>query len=183
MYLKKGVLVSFGSINDIMNRYEADLADLDLSRSDNNNNFRTLHDKGAGFRIEKILFQDQNQTEIKFPQTGQAADLVLELNADKEFDNLNIQIAVSDSALYGERTFFLNNAIDEVKIAVTKGINRIKVHFPYLGLNPGMYSLKVSVYQDKLELLDTVEAFNFVVQSKFPTQHTLFYQPRKWISN
>jgi hypothetical protein len=29
-------------------------------------------------------------------------------------------------------------------------------------------------------LLDTVEAFNFIVQSKFPTQHTLFFQPRKW---
>ena len=181
MFLKKGVLMNVGSTNEIMSEYEADLANIDIQHI--NNSIQRLSQGGSGFKIENISFEDQDAGRIMHPQTGREANLILDLHSTEVFDNLNVQVAVSDSALYGERTFFLNNAIDQAHIKIKKGNNKLKIHFPFLGLNPGMYSIKVSIYQDELHLLDTIEAFNFVVQSKFPTQHTLFYQPRKWIIN
>lgn len=182
MYLKRGVLMGIGSTNEIMSQYETDLASLDLGAV-NKAALGASNNKEVGFRIKNILFEDQHEKEVKDIDTGEASNLVLELEADRKFDNLNIQIIVSDNALYGERTLFLNNAIDEVKVGVKEGTCRVKIHFPYLGLNPGMYNLKIAVYQDELYLLDVVEAYSFIVKSRVPTHQSLFHQPRKWTIN
>ena len=178
MYLKRGVLMGFGSTTDIMNQYEVDLSKLDLSYI--NNSVGQSGEKDAAFKIEKILFENEKEEEITYPLTGEPASLTMVIRCQNEYNNLNVQMGISDSALYGERTLFFNNAIDNFKIAVEKGSNRVRIKFPYLGLNPGLYSLKVSIYQDELHLLDTVEAFNFVVKSDFPARQSLFYQSREW---
>jgi lipopolysaccharide transport system ATP-binding protein len=179
MYLKKGVLIGFGSTADIMNQYEVDLSKLDLKYINNSRN--DINKKNIDLKVAKIFFEDENANEILYPHTGKATSLALMLESERDYNNINIQMAVSDSSLYGERILFFNNLIDDVKIAVVKGSNQIKIQFPYLGLNPGLYTLKVSVYQDELHLLDTVEAFNFVVKSDFPARQSLFYQSRQWL--
>jgi lipopolysaccharide transport system ATP-binding protein len=182
MYLKKGVLMGFGTTQSIMQQYEADLANLDLSAIHSSAKGSAL-DASAGFRICEVAFYDQINSKESDILSGEEADLVLTLEAQKKFTNLNIQIYISDAAMYGERTLYLNNSTDGVKITATPGIQKVSVRFPYLGLNPGLYSMKVAIYQDELFLLDVVEAFNFVVKSNHPLQQSLFYQPRQWKVN
>ena len=179
MYLKKGVLIGFGATTDIMNQYEEDLSKLDLSYTSKGNG--SAVEKNSDFKIERIFFEDGNEREMPFPFTGQPTCLTIALSSKREFHNLNMQMGIADSALYGERTLFFNNAIDNVKISIKEGTSQVKVKFPYLGLNPGLYSLKVSIYEDELHLLDTIEAYNFVVKSDFPAKQSLFYQSRQWI--
>jgi len=179
MYLKKGQLMGFGATTDIMNQYEADLSKLDLRLV--NSADGKPKEKYSNFKIEKIFFEDAEHAEVVYPSTGRPGNLTVSVESDKEYDNLNIQIAISDASLYGERTLFFNNAIDDFTISVKKGFNRISLRFPYLGLNPGLYTLKVSIYQDELHLLDTIEAFNFVVKSDFPARQSLFFQSREWL--
>jgi lipopolysaccharide transport system ATP-binding protein len=180
MFLKKGVLMGVGSTNDVMSQYEADLANIDNTYSEKNSVFSLSE---SGFRISDLFFRGSLGEILESPVTGQPVTLVVQYDSKHAFDNVNVQVAVSDSALYGERTIFLNNAIDNAVIAVSEGTGELLVHFPYLGLNPGMYSLKISVYQDELHILNSVEAFSFIVKSNIPTQHTLFYQPRTWSVN
>jgi lipopolysaccharide transport system ATP-binding protein len=180
MFLKKGVLMSIGSTNDVMSQYEADLAS---DEPENVSGFTAGKLENVDFSIRKIHFENDNHVEVKTVETGRPANLILEFNAFRPFDNLTIQIIISDSSLHSERTLFLSNAIDKVKITALEQSSRVRVHLPTLGLNPGVYSMKVAVYQDELYLLDVVEAFRFIVWSEFPSHQSLYHQPRKWIAD
>jgi lipopolysaccharide transport system ATP-binding protein len=178
MYLKRGVLMGFGTTTDVMNQYETDLSKVDLSLMNKQSTRQVEH--RAEFKIEKIAFEDDKGVEMSNPSTGLPASLVVSVTSVRNMENLNMQIAISDASLYGERTLFFNNAIDGVGLSVSEGHNKVAVKFPYLGLNPGLYTMKISIYEDELHLLDTIEAFNFVVKSDFPARQSLFYQAREW---
>jgi lipopolysaccharide transport system ATP-binding protein len=183
MYLKKGVLMGVGPTNDIMSQYEGDLANIDHAAINGKALVKTGN-LSSDFRIENIEFQSENNGNADAqPSTGKATRLVIGVASQQKFENVQVQIAVSDSALYGERVLFFSNVIDQETICVEAGVNQIRINFPYLGLNPGIYSMKVAIYRDELHLLDAIEAYSFTVHSNLPTYQTIFYQPRKWIVN
>jgi lipopolysaccharide transport system ATP-binding protein len=177
MFLKKGVLQGFGSTNQIMALYEADLANLDTSTV-NGSTVRSFANEN--FHIERIMFERKTDDTSPFIYSGESVTVAIHCLAQQQYDNLSVHVMVADSAITTERTLFLNNSVDKFKISVRQGHSKIRIHLPFLGLNPGSYTMKVAVYQDELFLLDVVEAFNFLVKSHEPTNQSLFYQPRKW---
>ena len=51
---------------------------------------------------------------------------------------------------------------------------------PYLGLRPGLYSMKIIIKESLLSTLDYVEKFMFSVDSRKAMNRSLFYQPVAW---
>jgi lipopolysaccharide transport system ATP-binding protein len=178
MFLKRGVMMGIGETKEIMSAYEADLTGIDFSKAGVG---AIGSDTNSGLHVKRMYFADEAGNEINTPSTGEPTDLTFDIESKEHFNNLHIQIAVADASLYGERVLFVSNVIDKAKMEVQPGNNKLIVRFPFMGLNPSMYTIKVSIYQDELHLLDSVESFNFAVKSNIPTYNTQFYQPRKWI--
>ena len=65
------------------------------------------------------------------------------------------------------------------QISVVKGVNDISLRFPYLGLAPGLYHLKMSLTTEAMEIIAGAEMRLHVKGSNKIIQ-SMFYQPYEW---
>ncbi len=75
---------------------------------------------------------------------------------------------------------FLSGENDETFFEVLAGEHEIQLQMPYLGLEPGTYTMNIKLKQSSLYTFDFVESFRFTVKSNGKMSECRFYQPRSW---
>jgi lipopolysaccharide transport system ATP-binding protein len=66
---------------------------------------------------------------------------------------------------------------------IQNGHNELQLHFPYIGLAPGIYTGKIGVMEGKLYTLDAISAYKFIIKHNPAVRNATrckFYQPREW---
>ena len=113
---------------------------------------------------------------------GEPTSLCIGCQAQSQFSDVTLHIRISQVG--GEEStgsvLFFCNSNDDVVLDVPSGRHEIQLQMPYLGLEPGMYSMKVQLKKDAVYVFDVVESFRFTILSNGKMSKCKFYQPRTW---
>lgn len=181
VYLSKGELVASGETDSVMHQYEQDLFLNGLEKTEG-----TLflpaksENESLGLDIAYLLFRDEHGSVLKSPMTGEKTHFCVGYRARSKIDNVGLCLMIKEVAGEGELTLLLNSFHDSKPLTVQAGEHELQVQMPYLGLRPGVYTMRVAVRKDSLYTLDFVESFRFTVDAKINITRSLFYQPREW---
>ncbi|GAA6615442.1 ABC transporter ATP-binding protein [Scytonema sp. NUACC26] len=181
VYLSKGTLIASGETLAVMNKYEEDLF---LNNSATEKGIMLFPEKSekdsSGVDITYLCFKNEQGEILEFPLTGEPVNLCIGCKAHQKVDNLNATVMISDTGAENERVLFLESDKNSNTLAVLPGNCEIRLHMPYLGLKPGLYTAKLRVAEGLLHVFDAVETFVFSVKSEHNMNQCLYYQLREW---
>lgn len=181
VYLRQGHLVASGTTDAVMNQYEEDLFS---TRQEKSLGAIYLPEKSAaeslGLDITALFFRDEQENILELPVTGLPTYFCVECKADQNFDDVSIYLVVREIAGENNLVLHLSSFFDENSLQISPGKQEIRVYFPYLGLKPGFYNLRVLLKQGSIYTFDVVESFRFEVKKQEKIERGLFYQPRVW---
>jgi len=181
VYLLRGKVMATGDTHFIMNKYEEDLF---FKEADRPAGSLFLSEKSesesSGLDITYLCFKDNKGNKIESPISGESINFCVGCKARQRLENVGLNLLIHEK--FGEvgRVLRLSSFTDEEVFSVLPGEHEIQVQMSYCGLKPGSYTLKMSVGQGSLYLLDAVEAFEFRVNKSSSMSECLFYQPRAW---
>ena len=182
-YLRQGNLLASGNVDLVMSRYEHDLflADKNINKKLGCMTIPKKNElESQGLDITSVFFRDDNNIIIDAPITGSNVLFCLECYAHRDLNNICLKIAICANT---HEVLFLNNLHDGELINVQKGKNELQVHMPYLGLQPGLYTMKIGLLLGSLYLLDAIQSFNFKVlnhQTNKNLSRCQYNQQRNW---
>ncbi len=182
IYLSKGCLVCSGEISKVIRIYEEKILSINQS-SGKGMMFRPAKDKleSPGLYITSLCFKDEYGKQLDSVLTGEPLTLCIGLRAHEKTEKVNIAISIISNSLENEQALFFESDQDGQSFMISPGDSEIQLHMPYCGLIPGTYTMKLNVNCGYyLNVIDTVESFNFYVKSIQSMQRCAFYQPRRW---
>jgi lipopolysaccharide transport system ATP-binding protein len=181
MYLSKGNLIATGDTDLVMNRYEQDLF---LNGLEKSSGLMLLSEKAGNpesdLYIIYLCFKDKEENIIDYPITGEPTYFCVGCKVSKKLNDLSLAILITEMS--GENDIVLNLSayMDDCPLQIDDKNTEIQLQMPYLGLKPGVYSMKVHIAQNSLTLFDAIESFRFTVKGNKSMNQCSFYQPRAW---
>jgi len=179
-YLSKGKLIATGEIDAVVRQYEEDLC-LGGKEQSVGHLFlpRKSKSESSGIDIVSLCFKDEHGNILETPISGEPASLCVECHADKQVEQANLCVTITDVGGENGRILYLTSGSDNESLKVFPGKNELQLQLPYCGLVPGVYSAKIFIKEGAYSF-DAVESFRFTVKATKMTSQALFYQPRKW---
>ena len=182
IYLESGRIVEFGDTPQVIRRYEEDLRKIPAPKP---GKAGLKAAAGAvtvnGFRMEEIYFTDADGLKVESPTCGKPASLHIRFHCSSEFPEIKAMIIVREA--FGDLQTILTLSTEGETMHLPAGRSEIVLEFPYLGLQAGLYTMKLGLTSGMLEHVAAVEAFRFYVGRNESMQHSLFYQPCRWQLN
>lgn len=184
IYILKGNVVLMGDVNSVMSKYEADLCYQDGENSSTGSLpiLEKLESESLGVDIVSAFFRDQDGKKIVSPISGQAVYFCIECKAKLSLEEACIKLSIFRQGQMGV-VLFLNNINDGKALKMPAGNNEVQIYLPYLGLMPGIYTMKFGIHEGQMYQFDVVPLFRFKVE-KAERQMNLdrcqFHQPRVW---
>lgn len=182
--LSRGKVVEFGDTHSIMKQYDQNLFGDNEVESETDKGILLLPDKekhdSSGIDIEYIGFKDDKHNFIKNPKSGDSIILSVGIKAYKKFENIGFSLLINNLSVEGGRVLRLSTYSDNTSFSISEGKDEIIIKMPYFCLQPGFYTMKVSVSQDTLNIMDAIESFKFKVKNDVSMSQCSFYQPRGW---
>ncbi|MEM8504665.1 MAG: polysaccharide ABC transporter ATP-binding protein [Cyanobacteria bacterium P01_D01_bin.1] len=180
-YLRKGQLISVGGVSEIINHYERDLFLDSVPEQLGAAYFKEKHpDESHGLDITSLSFKDRRNSLIQTPFTGEPISFVIGCKVHRETDKVNVYLMVSEIGGEGDLILSIDSAVENNFYCLSSGEHKLVLDMPYLGLRPGLYSMKIIIKESLLSTLDYVEKFMFSVDSRKAMNRSLFYQPVAW---
>lgn len=183
-YLKKGRLMIVGSTNSILNKYEEELFDISKGRELENELIISHKDNEncSGLFITRILFVDLKGYKLKKIICGQPAELRIVCNVKFSLEDIDCFLIIQEQLGEGDTLLRLSSETDRVPLNLSPGIKQINIQLPYIGIKPGLYTMKIGIKPiSSLKMFDVVEKFVFRIESSEKnTNQCLFFQPREW---
>ena len=183
IYLLKGELVAAGKTEAVIEKYEKDLF---YNAAENSKGVMFLPAKPAseslGLDIVSVLFRDDDGNMVESLVSGQPVNLCVGVKAHQKADEVTLHLKIRDLGGEGSMgtVLFLSGENDETCFEVLPGEHEIQLRMPYLGLEPGTYTMNIKLKQSSLYTFDFVESFRFKVYSNGKMSQCRFYQPRSW---
>ncbi|MEJ7708824.1 MAG: Wzt carbohydrate-binding domain-containing protein [Pyrinomonadaceae bacterium] len=182
IYLEQGQLLAAGDVHEVMNTYEENLFSSGPELSPGAIYFSAKPEsESLGLDIMSVSFKDDRGEALTVPLSGKPASLCVECRAHKPINGVNLSLMIKEQLGEGEWVLRFNAIEDDQSWDMDPGEHEIRLEFPYLGLKPGLYTMKVGLSQGPLLLLDAVESFGFAVKNTGKSiSQCAFFQPRKW---
>jgi lipopolysaccharide transport system ATP-binding protein len=183
LLLSKGEVIEFGDTYLIMKKYEEGLFGDELEISDAKDILylpEKLEHESNGLDITYIGFQDEKSNFIQNPVSGDSMILCIGIKACQPMKDIGLTLLIDELSGESGRVLRLSTYSDNTSFNVELGEDEIRIKMPYFCLKPGSYTMKVSVSQGALNLLDAIESFKFKVKNMDSMSQCLFYQPRSW---
>ncbi|MCU0525995.1 MAG: ABC transporter ATP-binding protein [Elainella sp. Prado103] len=181
VYLQKGIVRMAGETEAVMAQYEEDLF---LGGARKVSSVLHLPPRPAceslGLDIASICFRNPAGEVLPDLTSGEPVVLCVRLQAHQSLSQVNLRLSFMEMSKDGQTTLYLGGSNDKEVFQVAAGWHELQVEFPYLGLAPGAYLLRVDIRREALFILDIVESFSFTVQSNGRMSKSSFYQPRSW---
>jgi len=179
IYMGGGEVLVAGPTPDVIRRYEEDLRNIKAPASGK------VGVKAAakavaveGFRMEEIYFTDARGTKVESPISGEPVTFRIRCLCSREFPKVKTTLIIREA--FGDLQTILTLSSGDVPVSLPLGRSEITLDFPFLGLQSGLYTIKIGLTAEKLEHIAATESFRFYVGRNEHTQHCLFYQPCEW---
>ncbi|WNZ43978.1 ABC transporter ATP-binding protein [Leptolyngbya boryana CZ1] len=181
VYLSKGELKMVGDAASVTRKYENDLflegsstivSQLELPK-------KSIQDS-SGLDVNAVFFRDEQGDPISPPISGQPTKLCISCTVHRDIKDINLGLTFRERAGEGDKILVLSTLHDKTPLQLVQGKNEIQVELPHLGLRPSAYMMDAHLYEGNYILLDSVLAFEFVVEGQGSMSQCLFYQPRAW---
>lgn len=179
IYLRKGKMVVSGEASAVMKEYEEHLAGKVAGQSPGILNLKDRSET-EDLAISSVYFQNGNGQAIDSLTTSKLARLVVKCRANTHLENLALGILIKELNKEGDWILNLSSDGDGVTLNVLPGESELQLDFPYCGLRPGLYTMKITVYRYPFYVYDMVESFKFSVTAKQGMSQCIYYQPRNW---
>jgi lipopolysaccharide transport system ATP-binding protein len=179
IYMEKGRIVEFGDTAQVIRRYEDDLRKIQSPAAGKAG--RDAVKKAVavdGFKIEDIFFADAQGQRIEAPLCGEPATFHIRCQCAAAFPPLKTTLIFREG--FGEMQTVLTLTTGDGSLPMPAGRSDITLKFPFLGLQSGLYTLKIGITSGALEHVAASEAFRFYVGRSDKAQQSLFYQPCEW---
>ncbi|GAB4187202.1 MAG: hypothetical protein Fur006_26920 [Coleofasciculaceae cyanobacterium] len=183
IYLVKGELMASGQTTKIIEKYEEDLFLNGIEKCPGIIYIpEKLEQKSQGIDIISLFFREPQGTMVKSLVSGQTVHFCVGCKAHKQVDNVSLHVKISKLGGEGSMgtVLSLTGEHDETFFEILPGKHEIQVQFPYLGLEPGTYTMTVKLKQSSIYTFDAVDSFRFTVSSNGKMSDCRFYQPRSW---
>jgi lipopolysaccharide transport system ATP-binding protein len=176
IYLRKGEVVEIGETERVMNQYDKDLF---LGNAEKKSGKLFLPKKDSreslGLDITSVGFETESG-ELELT-SGEPVQFCVGLLAHQNLKDVNLRISIIKD---GQTVLYLGGTNDHENFQLSPGFHQMKIEMPYLGLAPGVYSVRVDVRKGALFILDMADTYKFNVQSNGRMSKSSFYQPRSW---
>ncbi len=180
IYLKRGQLVTTGTSEQVINRYEEDLG---LNGVEQAKGALTLPPKpkeqSMGIDITALSFKDEAGNILEYLTSGKTAYFSVECQSDITVDDVNLGVKIRALSGGNEMVLYLTSVSDNCLFTIKPGKIELQLQFAQLGLIIGVYNAKVYLKSDICSF-DVVESFRFTVKSDQAMSNCLYYQPRAW---
>lgn len=183
IYLSGGRLIAEGEVDSIISQYEKDLF---LCNVDQTANRLTLPPKSleesSGIDIQALFFRDEQEEPTSKLLTGKPITFCVACTSHQIQSGVSLHLKVTRIGGEDNSTsvLYLSGDNDGVFFDVPRGRSELRLQLPYLGLEPGSYSMSVKVKKESIFSFDVVESFRFTVIADCNMQRCRFYQPRQW---
>jgi lipopolysaccharide transport system ATP-binding protein len=159
IYLKNGMLMSFGASENVLPDYLK--ASLEASRV----NVAERSDRGGDGRIRFRDFNliDKNEHTLMAAHSGAAVNFEIEIEAFRDVSDLVISTGIDDNM--GQRIAHFSNETTNQPISLKKGIHKITISFDRFPLKSGNYTFSLFA-SERGEIADWVQdAGSFLVEA------------------
>jgi len=187
IYLSDGRVVAEGGADEVLARYERDLfvgddpGDLVDGVLELPGRSPQMGDLDTGLTARRVMFRDAEGRVADPPISGEPASLCVGVRCKEPFDALHIKVTIKALADESAPVLVINSHNDAPGFPADRGEHELRLDLPWLGLMPGLYTLRVHVMDGPLRLLDTVPAFRFAVgQGPDLLTRCQYNQPRSW---
>jgi lipopolysaccharide transport system ATP-binding protein len=183
VYLSGGRVIASGDASSILTRYEVDLFQGGQERVPGR---VTLPEKEAaestGLDIQELYFRDPEGHPLDSPVSGQPAHLCIKCRAHRRMGGVGVNLAIREAHGDTDLVLVFDSRRDGWEVELAPGVSEIELRMPFCGLRPGVYTAKINVNQESINILDGVEAFRFAVERRDDgaAHQGQFYQPRSW---
>lgn len=181
LYLKSGNVVKLGDSPSVVKVYEEELF---LINPDAYQSFVSIpkesKDQGLCLSIIEAYFEDSESDEKTNPKTGQPTNFCLKVDVSKHINNAGVAINIQGMADGGESVLYFNSYNDGDILSFCPGQSILSLYFPHMGLRAGSYIMNIFVTENRLNRLDSLEQFSFVVRNDTSMAKCMFYQPHEW---
>jgi lipopolysaccharide transport system ATP-binding protein len=179
--LSKGRFVDSGNTHTILQRYEEELLDSKNNRSRNSSiNHLASTNENTGLKIIHVKFRDENSKILETFCSGQFIKLCLGIKSERDFKNVGVNILIDELSFEQRRVLRFSTYSEETSFDILRGEDEIIIEMQFLGLKPGYYTMKASISQSPLNLLDAIESYEFKVEQTNGMSECSFYQPKLW---
>jgi lipopolysaccharide transport system ATP-binding protein len=183
IYLSQGRLIASGDAETIVSQYEKDLF---LSGAERYPCRLDLPPKPAansmGIDITSLFFRGSEAEILESLTSGQPVSFCVACQARQAFSGVTLHLSISK--IGGEDSvgtiLYLSGDNDNIFFDVPAGNHEIQLQMPYLGLEPGGYTMKIKLRKDSIYSFDIIESFRFTVVTDGKMGKCRFYQPRSW---
>lgn len=170
LYLRKGEPVAFGPVEPVLARYESDVPEGVAAAGGT-----------AGSLIRATVFKDAEGRETTRVLTGAPVSLAVKLQSPSAIEEMGVEVIIRDLSQSGQNVLHLSSVQDRHALRAKAGSSEVSLHFPELGLRPGLYVAKVAVTSGgHFEVLDMVETPALKVESPVPMVQCAYFQARRW---
>lgn len=179
IYLRKGKIVTSGESSVVMKAYEEDLSGKIADRSPG---ILTLPDKSQTeeLAITSVYFNDETKQTLESLTSGKLARLCIHCKANEKIENVAVGVLIKELKKDEDWTLNLSSDRDGEFLEIIPGNSELQLEFPYCGLRPGVYVMKITLFKYPFYVYDMVESFKFEVKSKQPMSQCSYYQPHSW---
>jgi lipopolysaccharide transport system ATP-binding protein len=179
--LSKGRFIDSGDAHTILQRYEEELLDYKNNRLTNTSiHHLASTNENTELKIIHVKFKDENSEILKTFCSGQFIKLCLGVKSERDFENIGFNILIDELSFEQRRVLRFSTYSERTSFNLSKGEDEIIIEMQSLGLKPGYYTMKVSISQSSLNLLDAIESYEFKVEQTNGMSECLFYQPKLW---
>jgi lipopolysaccharide transport system ATP-binding protein len=179
VYLQKGKLVQRGSTDVVLSAYEQDLF---LTEKDKQS-FGILKlqrkEKCQEVDLLSLCFKDNMGNALNHIESGKPTYLSVIFEVNSQINDINFSFLVKEIQGENDSILYISSIDDQEIFNFSPGRYELKLKMPYVGLKPGIYTIKFHISKGKIFIIDYVESFIFRVKSSVMKQ-CLFYQPRAW---
>lgn len=183
IYLSGGRLIANGKVDAVISQYEKDLF---LSDTEGSPNYLNLPPKppqtSSGIDIRALFFRDAQGETTEQLLTGEPLSFCVACRSQDYYRGLTLHLKITRVGGEDNSTavLYLSGDNDGTFIDVPPGDFELRLQLPYLGLEPGTYTMKVKVKKDSIYTFDFVQSFRFTVMANCNMHRCRFYQPRTW---
>ncbi|MFB2737086.1 ABC transporter ATP-binding protein [Umezakia ovalisporum] len=181
IYLRKGEVLGFGSVSDIVRQYEQHIFNVmpDIPHE----NFWKINKPeniSGDLGLISIFFRNSQCSIINIVQTNEETILAIKLYTKKLLSGISAYILISEQSGENDICLSIDSGNENWFFKPALGLSILEMTMPKLCLRPGNYVMKVIIKQNQISVLDDAENLYFVVQSSIPMNRSLFYQPHTW---
>ncbi len=179
LYLKKGCVAGYGPAEEVLERYEEESYSARISQQEMPIHFNKKID--SSFSILGVTLTDSNGQRIEELESGKPAEFHVHCRATEDLSGVSLGFIVRNVQREDGALLTLESEKDGHRWEVAPGEFILKVHWPYCGLNPGTYNMKVFIKSEPyFNVLDIAESILFKVKKTLTVSRSGFYQPRRW---